>query len=187
MPVLILGLVLFLGIHSAQIVTPGVRAGVIERRGDRVWRLSYVAVSIIGFILIIVGYGMARQDPMFVYSVPGGQHIALALMLPAFPLLLAAYMPGRIRSTVRHPMLAATMLWAAAHLFANGTLADIVLFGSFLVWAGADLVSVLQRPQKVTTAPTRPANDIIAVVGGLAIYAALIGGLHAWLFGVSPV
>lgn len=187
MLVLLLGLVLFLGVHSAQIAVPGLRARVIERRGEGAWKLPYVAVSAVGFVLIVVGYGMARQEPVFVYGVPGGRHIALALLLPVFPLLLAAYLPGRIKRAVRHPMLIAVLLWAVAHLLANGSLADIVLFGSLLVWAVIDLISVSQRTASANTAPVRSVNDLIAIVVGLAIYAALIGGVHAWLFGVSPI
>jgi uncharacterized membrane protein len=189
MLILILGLLLFLGIHSMQIISPGTRAAVVARRGEGAWKWPYVAVSIIGFVFIIYGYGWARQNPLVVYTPPAGlRHLALLVLLPVFPLLFATYMPGRIKSAVKHPMLIATVLWALAHLMANGSLADILLFGGFLVWALADLGSVLRRPAKPIPAlkPSR-FNDAIAVVAGLLVYGAFIGGLHYWLFGVAPI
>lgn len=189
MLILIVGLLLFLGTHSMQIISPGTRAAVVARRGEGAWKWPYVAVSIIGFVLIIYGYAWARQSPFVVYTPPAGlRHLALLLLLPVFPLLFATYLPGRIKAAVKHPMLIATVLWAVAHLMANGSLADILLFGGFLVWALADLRSVLRRPVKAipTLKPSR-FNDAIAIGAGLLVYGAFIGGLHYWLFGVAPI
>jgi uncharacterized membrane protein len=109
-------------------------------------------------------------------------------MLPVFPMLLAAYLPGRIKTALKHPMLAAVKLWAFAHLIANGMLADVLLFGGFLVWAVADRVSMKRRPVRVIrTAPPSGFNDLIAVVAGLALYAVFVVWLHARWFGVSPL
>ncbi|HZF80088.1 MAG TPA: NnrU family protein, partial [Rubrivivax sp.] len=121
------------------------------------------------------------------------RHVAWLVMLPVFPLLLATYLPGRIRQLTRHPMLLAVKLWALAHLLANGNLADVLLFGSFLAWAVADRVSVKRRVSggSLATAPSPGAtptsrfNDAIALLGGLALYGAFLGGAHAWLVGVS--
>jgi uncharacterized membrane protein len=108
--------------------------------------------------------------------------------VPVFPMLLATYLPGRIQSTLKHPMLAAVKLWAVAHLIANGTLPDIVLFGSLLVWAVADRISLKHRVQgPIPSAPPSSANDAIAVIGGLLLYVAFILGVHQWLIGVSPI
>ena len=189
MTILVLGLVLFLGVHSLLIVKPDLRAGIIARGGAGVWTLPYVGTSVLGLGLIIVGYGLARQNAAVVYSPPNAtRHLALLLMLPVFPLLLAAYMPGRIKSALRHPMLIATVLWGAAHLVANGSIADVLLFGGFAVWAIADMVSLTHRPAKsVPALPGRPFNDAVAIVGGLILYLAFVGGLHRWLIGVSPI
>jgi uncharacterized membrane protein len=109
-------------------------------------------------------------------------------MLPVFPLAIAAYLPGRIRARAKHPLLLATKTWAFAHLLANGMLADVVLFGSFLVWAGADRVSLMRRtPRAVPVLPAKPANDLISIVAGLVVYAIFLAGLHGALFGVSPL
>jgi uncharacterized membrane protein len=112
-------------------------------------------------------------------------------MVPVFPLLFAAYLPGRIKSAVKHPMLLAVKVWAVAHLLANGTLADVLLFGGFLAWAVADRVSVKRRTPKeahaVPSAPARAMNDVIAVVGGLIVYAVFLLWGHRWLIGVSPL
>jgi len=105
-----------------------------------------------------------------------------------FPLLLAAYLPGRIRDAAKHPMLLAVKIWATAHLLANGNLADVLLFGAFLAWAVADRISLKRRPPRpIRTAPARPFNDVIALAGGLVIYAAFMLGVHAWLIGVRPI
>ncbi|HJV63941.1 MAG TPA: NnrU family protein [Albitalea sp.] len=186
---LILGLVLFLGVHSVAIVAPSWRDAQAMRLGELPWKGLYSVASIIGFVLLIVGYGMARQSPLVLYTPPTWmRHVTLLLMLPVFPLLLAAYLPARIQAAVKHPMLAAVKLWAFAHLLANGTLADVLLFGGFLVWAVADRISVKHRPPRaVPGAPRRPANDAIAVVAGLVLYALFVGGLHRWLIGVSPL
>ena len=190
MTLLIVGLIIFLGIHSVSIVAPAWRDAQIARRGERAWKGVYSVVSLIGFLLLLYGYGAARQSSAMLYTPPAAmRHVALLLMLPVFPLLLAAYLPGRIQSATRHPMLLAIMIWALAHLLANGTLADVLLFGAFLAWAVLDRMAVMRRtvPHVVRGAPASKINDLIAVAGGLAIYAAFIMGVHLWLIGVSPL
>jgi len=191
MTLLIAGLVLFLGIHSVAIFAPGLRANTIAKLGPNGWKGLYSLVAIAGFVLICIGYGEARvTNPVWLWQPPKAmRHIALLLMLPVFPLLLSAYLPGRIRSAAKHPMLVATKLWALSHLLANGGLHDLLLFGGFLAWAVADRISVKRRAV-VTPPPGAPAsrwNDLVAVVGGLAIYVLFVGGLHRWLIGVSPI
>ena len=192
MIVLVVGLVLFLGIHSVSIFAPRWRQRQIATRGAGAWKGIYSIVSAIGLGLLIYGYGLARYDGVVLYSPPAGlRHFALLLMLPVFPLLVAAYAPGRISRAVKHPMLLAVKLWATAHLLANGTRADVILFGAFLVWAVADRISVKRRPaderHAVPGAPPRAINDVIVIVVGLLIYAAFLAGLHRWLIGVSPL
>ena len=186
----IAGLVIFLGIHSVAIFAPAWRDAQITRRGDRAWKGIYSVVSIIGFGLLIYGYGLARQSPVVLYTPPTMlRHIALALMLPVFPLLLAAYLPGRIKTAAKHPMLLSVKIWATAHLLANGTLVDVLLFGAFLAWAVLDRISAKRRavPRVVPGAPPSPFNDAIALIGGLGLYAAFLMGVHLWLIGVSPL
>lgn len=189
MTLLILGLVLFLGIHSISIVAPQWRDAQAMRHGEMAWKGVYALVSIAGFVLLIYGFGIARQAPIVLYSPPRWTgHIALLLMLPVFPLLLAAYLPGRIKTAAKHPMLVAVKLWALAHLLANGTLADVLLFGGFLAWAVADRISLKHRPHRpVPSVPARPTNDLIALVGGLVIYGVFVTVLHQALIGVSPL
>jgi len=190
MLVFVIGLVLFLGVHSVAIVTPQWRDAQIAQRGERAWKGLYSIVSIVGFALLIYGYGLARQAPVQLYTPPAAmRHVALALMIPVFPLLLAAYLPGRIKTATKHPMLLAVKIWATAHLLANGTLVDVLLFGSFLVWAVLDRIAAKRRavPRAVPGAPASAFNDAIALVGGLGLYAAFLMGLHLWLIGVSPL
>ncbi|HRW67127.1 MAG TPA: NnrU family protein, partial [Candidatus Competibacter sp.] len=153
------------------------------------WQAAYSLVALIGFGLIVWGYGLARHDPVVLYWSPTWlRHLALLLLVPVFPLLLAAYLPGRIQTTAKHPMLAAIKLWAVAHLLANGMLADVLLFGTFLVWAVVDRISLKRRaPRPVPGAQPSKMNDLIAVVGGLALYVAFVLWLHLWLIGVSPI
>jgi uncharacterized membrane protein len=190
MPLLIAGLVLFLGVHSVAIVAPSFRTRTIQRMGEGAWKGPYALISLAGFVLICYGFGLARQAPVVLYSPPTWlRHLAFLVMLPVFPLLIAAYLPGRIKTAAKHPMLAAVKFWAFAHLLANGSLADVLLFGGFLAWAVVDRISVKRRamPQVLRTAPPGPWNDAIAVVLGLAVYALLIGWAHVRLFGVSPL
>lgn len=190
MPLLIAGLVLFLGVHSIVIVSPSLRARTIQRLGEGAWKGPYALISLVGLVLICYGFGLARQAPVVLYSPPLWlRHVALLIMLPVFPLALAAYLPGRIKTAAKHPMLAAIKFWALAHLLANGSLADVILFGGFLAWAVADRISLKRRsaPRAPPTAPPGPWNDAIAVVLGLAVYALFIGWAHARLFGVSPL
>ncbi|CAN7385424.1 NnrU family protein [Variovorax sp. LjRoot290] len=188
MSLLVVGLILFLGIHSVSIVAPAWRDAQVERRGERVWKGMYALASLAGLLLLIYGYGLARQTPVVLYTPPPAlRHVALLLMLPVFPLLFAAYLPGRIQRTVKHPMLLAVALWATAHLLGNGTLADVLLFGAFLVWAVADWISVQRRavPHSVPGAPPGALNDVVALAGGLVVYAGFLFGAHRWLTGVS--
>jgi uncharacterized membrane protein len=189
MSLLIVGLVLFLGVHSVAIVAPTLRARTTHALGEGAWKGLYALVSLVGFVLICYGFSLARQTPVILYVPPTWlRYVAVILMLPVFPLFIAPYLPGRIKSAAKHPMLASVKFWAFAHLLANGMLADVLLFGGFLAWAVVDRISVARRPtpQVSRTAPG-PWNDVIAVVLGLAIYALLMGWAHVRLFGVSPL
>ena len=188
MILLVVGLVLFLGVHSVAIVAPGWRGAQLARRGAGAWKGLYSIAALIGLLLLIYGYGLARQAPLVLYTPPRAlRHLTLLLMLPVFPLLLATYLPGRIRSATKHPMLLAVQLWAIAHLLANGTSADVLLFGAFLVWAVADRISVGRRAPAAVGASGWQANDAIAVVGGLLLYGVFVVWGHAWMIGVSPL
>jgi uncharacterized membrane protein len=189
MEILIAGLVIFLGMHSISIVNSGWRERTVARLGEQTWQGLYGLVSLVGFVLIVWGYGLARQEPVVLYVPPVWlRHVTLLLLVPVFPLFLAAYLPGRIQSTTKHPMLAAVKLWAFAHLLANGMLADVLLFGAFLAWAVADRISLKHRTgPAVQGAPPSKLNDVIAVVAGLALYVAFLFWLHRWLIGVPPV
>ncbi len=189
MGVLLLGLVVFFAAHSVSIVDEPWRNRVAAKMGEGPWKGVYSLASLAGFALVVWGYGLARQDPVVLYLPPAWlRHLAMLLLVPVFPLLLAAYLPGRIQSAVRHPMLLATKLWAVAHLAANGMLADVVLFGAFLAWAVVDRISMKRRtPRPVPHAPASKVNDLIAVIAGLGLYVAFVLWLHAWLIGVSPI
>jgi uncharacterized membrane protein len=189
MLILILGLVIFLGVHSLSIINEPVRNRLLKSMGEGPFKGAFSVVSVVGLILIVVGYGMARADPAVLYVPPAWlRHVALLLLVPVFPLLVATYFPGRISRTVKHTMLVAVKLWAVAHLLANGMLHDVVLFGAFLAWAVVDRISLKRRQgHPVPTLPAKPANDAIAVIGGLVIYVLFVLWIHQWLIGVPPV
>ncbi len=185
---LVLGLILFLGVHSISIAAPAWRDRIAARLGNG-WRGVYSLISIVGFVLIIWGYGIARQTPVLLYTSPmWTRYVTAILMLPVFPLLLATYFPGRIKGALRHPMLLGVMFWSVAHLIAIGTVADVVLFGAFLAWAVADRASYGWRTQRpIHAAPPGKFNDVIAVVAGLALYFVFAHWLHARWIGVQPL
>ena len=190
MTIFVAGLVIFLGIHSVSIVAPRWRDAQARRLSENGWKGLYTVVSIASFVALIYGYGTARQIPVTVYVPPMSlRHLALLLMLPVFPLLIAAYVPGRIKRLSRNPMLLAVILWAVSHLLTNGTLNDLLLFGGFLSWAVVDLISVSRRAhvRPVPSAPASSMNDVIVVVVGLGLYVFVLLSAHAHVIGVSPL
>jgi uncharacterized membrane protein len=189
---LILGLAIFLGAHSVRILADGWRTQQQARLGPQGWRLTYSLVSLTGFALIIWGFGLARSAPLQLWSPPAAiRHLAALLNLLAFMLLAAAYVPGnRIKAWVQHPMVTAVMLWALAHLLANGNLAHVVLFGSFLLWAVADFAAARRRDQLSSQVPTPTrqtgANGVTVAIG-VASWIAVTLWLHGLLVGVRPL
>lgn len=183
---LILGLVLFLGIHSVSIVAEEWRDRTMKRMGENAWKGTYSLISLAGFVLIVWGYGEARMDSVLLYSPPAWlRHVGMLVLLPVFPLLVSVYLPGRIKRGAKHPLLLATKLWAFAHLLMNGMLADLLLFGGFLIWAVADRLSMKRRTQRpLPSLPESKINDVIVVVVGIGIYFVFVKWLHAALIGI---
>ncbi len=189
MLLLILGLILFLGVHSLSLFASGWRDATAARLGASRWKAGYSLVSLAGLILIAWGYSLARYAPVLVYVPPVGlRALALLVTLPVFPFLLAAYVPGKIRARFKHPMLVAVRLWATAHLLANGMLADIVLFGSLFIWATWLQIALKSRPPRPAPVfPFKRFNDASAIIVGVVIYLFVILFLHRLLIGVSPI
>jgi uncharacterized membrane protein len=187
---LVLGLIIFLGAHSVRIVADDWRSARIAHWGEMTWKGVYSLVSIAGLGLIIWGYGLARVDPVVLWSPPiWTRHIASLLTLPAFVLLVAAYVPGnRLKSAIGHPMVAGVKLWALAHLLANGNLADLLLFGSFLVWAAFSFRTARRRDR--VTNKSYSAGPLsrtwIVVATGLITWTLFSMVLHLPLIGVRP-
>ena len=187
---LILGLALFLAPHSVRIVADDWRTARIATMGERKWKLAYTIVSIAGFALIVYGYGQARMAPVVLYTPPvWTKHVAALLTLPAFILITAAYVKGtRIKARVGHPMILGVKVWAFAHLIANGTLADVVLFGAFLAWAVPDYIASRRRDRAAGVAypPGPVSRDLIAIGAGGLAWAIFGFVLHGPLIGVRP-
>ncbi len=190
MSALILGLLMFLGMHSTRILAEGWRSQVIAQRGPNAWKGLYTVVSLVGFGLIVWGYGQARLAPQVLWASPvWTRHLAALLVLLALVLLAAAYVPRNgIKARLHHPMVLSVKLWAFAHLLANNTVADVLLFGSFLLWAVLDFRSARQRDR--ATGAVYPAGTLAGTLGavavGVAAWVVLAFWGHAWLFGVRP-
>jgi uncharacterized membrane protein len=191
MALLALGLVIFLGLHSTRIFAEDGRAKAIARLGEGPWKGVYSLLSLIGLVLIVWGFAQARWDAPLLWSPPiWARHTTLTLMLISF-ILIGAYIfkKSHIAVAVHHPMVWGVVVWSAGHLLANGSAADLLLFGSFLVWAVADLVSSHGRDGSksvVYPAPNWRAT-IGAVVLGVVFWIGFLAGVHRWLFGVSPL
>lgn len=188
---LIAGLVLFLGVHSVRIFANDWRSAQLAQRGEAIWKLGYSALSIAGFVLIVWGYGLARQSPMVLWPTPRGMnHLAALLTLLAFVLLVATYMPrNAIKAKLRHPMILGIKVWALAHLLANNTLADLLLFGSFLIWAMLSFRAARQRDrqQPLVRLASNGLATAATVVVGVVAWAAFAFWGHLALIGVRPL
>ncbi len=184
MTTLIAGLVLFLGMHSISIVAAPLRDS-LAAKSELGWKALYSIVSIVGFVLIINGYSEARIGADVLYTTPRWLwHVAAFLMLPTFILFLAPYFPGRISTAAKHPQLVAVKLWAFSHLLINGSVPDVILFGSLLVWGVIDRISMKRRETRsVPGLPKTAANDAIIVVLGLGLYVATVLWLHERFIG----
>jgi uncharacterized membrane protein len=191
MTLLIAGLVLFIGVHSVRIFADDWRTQKIEQLGEKKWKGLYTLVAIAGFALIAIGYDSARTAPVILWEPPfWGRHLAILLNLFTLILLTAAFVPrNSIKAKLGHPMILSVKIWALAHLLANGTLADLLLFGSFLVWAVLDFSSSSKRDRAAATvrAPGATANTVLTVALGSALWLAFLYWLHAWLIGVAPL
>jgi len=191
MSLLILGLIVFLGAHSVRIFADSWRAAQIARIGERPWKGLYSLVSVAGFVLLIWGYGRARGATVVLWQPPFWTHYLAALfVLIAFVLVAAAYVRGtHIKSALHHPMILGVKSWAFGHLIANGTLAGVVLFGSFLVWAIVDFAASRRRDRVAGTVypAGTAAGDAIAIAIGVAAWAVFTFYLHERWIGVRPL
>ncbi|MBV6658475.1 MAG: NnrU family protein [Devosiaceae bacterium] len=188
MVLFLIGLVGFLGVHSVRIVAPGVRETIVQNQGLNTWKLGYTVISLVTFVLLVMGYADAKlalgplwQPPVWI------SHITVVLMLPALIALAAAYVPSKLKARLKHPMLVAIKIWALAHLLANGWVIHLLVFGAFLTWAVADRISVKRRGEPDPVAPSGWTGDAIAVGVGVVAWIVLIGWAHVWLFGVAPI
>ena len=184
------GLLLFLGVHSIRVFANDWRSRTLARIGEMPFKGMYTVLSIAGFVLLMWGYGQARQQGVMLWAPPAGmRHLAALLTLVAFVLLAAAYVPGnQIKAKLHHPMVLGTKVWALAHLLANGLLADMVLFGSFLIWSVLLFAASRRRDRREKTVyPAGTARmTAVAVAAGVVAWVIFAFWLHRVLMGVSP-
>jgi uncharacterized membrane protein len=187
MILLLLGLVLFLGVHAFSMNRSG-RAALIAKYGEGPYKLGYTVASLVGFTVLVFGYATYRANGYIPLWNPPiwTKHLAALIMLPALPLLFSAYAKGFVKARLKHPMILAVKTWALAHLLANGDLGSILLFGGFFAWAVIAFISMRRRPvdEKAAFVPN-PGQDAAAILGGLIAYGAMIFGLHNYLIGVG--
>lgn len=190
MAYLILGLILFLGTHSVRIVADDWRTRTRARLGEQTFKGIYSVLSLIGFGLIVWGFGMARDTPVFLWQPPAAmRHIAALLNVLAFVLLAAAQVPGNaIKARLHHPMVLGVKTWAFAHLVSNGNLAHVVLFGAFLAWAVVDYISARRRDrvQGIQYPPGKASATVVTVVAGVLVALVFALWLHGLLIGIKP-
>jgi uncharacterized membrane protein len=188
---LIAGLLLFLGVHSTRVFANNWRNQTLERMGEKPFKGVYSLLSLAGFVLLVWGYGQARQLGVMLWNPPTAmRHIAALLTLLAFVLWAASGVPrNQIKAKLHHPMVLSVKVWALAHLLANGSLADTVLFGSFLLWAVVLFATSRKRDRREQTVypAGTAAMTAVTVVAGLAFWAVFAFWLHRWLIGVSPL
>ncbi len=187
---LLAGLLVFLGVHSLRIFADGWRAQRIEQIGPLAWKGLYSVLSLAGFVLLVWGWGMARQAPVVLWQPPVGmRHAASLLTLLAFVLLAAAYVPGNaIKARFHHPMVLGVKTWALAHLLSNGNAAHVLLFGSFLAWGVLLFITSRRRDRREATvyAPGRLGPTLVTVAVGVAAWALFAFKLHGLWIGVRP-
>jgi uncharacterized membrane protein len=191
MTYLIIGLIVFLGVHSIRIFSEDVRTRLRTQWGENVYKGIYSVISLLGFGMVVWGFGVARETPVVLWTPPiGMRHLASLLTLLAFVLLAATYIPGNaIKARVHHPMVLSVKTWALAHLLATGTAAHLLLFGSFLIWAVLSFVAARRRDRAqrvVYAAGTLQATGLTLVVG-IAAWAAFAFYLHGALIGIRPL
>ena len=190
MTALILGLVIFLGVHSVRVFAETWRVGVRQRLGANAYKGLYSLASVLGLALIVWGYSQARMQPVLLWPTPvWTRHLAALLTLLAMVLLVATYVPGNsIKARLHHPMVLSIKTWALAHLLANGMLADLLLFGGFLVWAALSFRAARQRDRagQVIYAPGRLGPTLLTVALGFVVWAVVAFWAHAALIGIRP-
>lgn len=190
MTLLVLGLVIFLGVHSTRVFADGWRSAQVARLGEKGWKGLYTLASVVGLVMLVWGYGVARQTPVPLWTpVVGLRHLASLLTLLAFVLIAAVYVRrNSLKARIGHPMVVGVKVWALSHLLANHTLADLLLFGGFLVWAVLCFRAARRRDRAAGT--TYPAGtlqgNLLTVVTGVAGWLVFAMWLHGPLIGVKP-
>lgn len=191
MTALVLGLLIFLGVHSTRIFANGTRTAFIAQRGPKAWNGLVTVLSLASFALLVWGFGQARQQPVVLWAAPPvwTRHVAALLTLISFVLVTAAYVPGNgIKAKLHHPMTLGVKVWAFAHLVANNTLADLLLFGGFLVWAIVLFATARRRDREAgkTYPPGHAGKTAVTVIAGSVLWAVFAFWAHGWLIGVRP-
>jgi len=185
MNILILGLLIFFGMH----LVPGFvefRRTLISKMGEGPYKGLYSIISLLGIVLIIYGKSIAGFQPIWDPPVWSRTFVVVTMLL-SFYLFAAADMKSNIKRFIRHPMLLGVMLWSGTHLIANGDLASILLFGSFCVFSVFGMISANIRGATKQDKIYPVNRDVVAVIAGLVVYGVFIFLIHPYLIGVPVV
>lgn len=193
MLLLVIGLLVFLGIHLLPTASE-LRTGLVARFGGGTYKAVFSLISLVGLVMIVLGYHklqvMTGKNVQLWDPPTWTRHVTFLLMLPAIVFLVASQIPSRIRTTLKHPMLIAIKTWALAHLLANGDLGSLVLFGSFLAYAVYDRISLKRRVDGRGPLGDRTGGllgDVLVIVIGLALYVGILLWGHEALIGVPLI
>jgi uncharacterized membrane protein len=191
MALLILGLVMFLGVHSIRIYADNWRTSMVQRMGPLPWKGLYTILSIVGFVFLVIGFRHARQESLVLYVTPDWmKHVTAVLMMLSMTLFFAPYIPRNwFKAKFHHPQVLAVKTWAIAHLLSVGVLADVVLFGAFLLWAVLSFSAARRRDRanNVVYPPGNAVGTTIAIAVGLVAWSVFALLLHGPLIGVRPL
>jgi uncharacterized membrane protein len=191
MALLVLGLIIFIGVHSTRIFADGWRTQMIQRIGAVPWKGLYALLSLVGFVVLVIGFRQARAESLVLYTTPAWmKHVTAVLMMVAMVLFVAAYVPRNwFKARWHHPQVLSVKVWAVAHLLAVGVLVDVVLFGALLFWAVLSFSAARRRDRAnaVVYAPPNAMGTAVAIALGLLAWSVFALLLHGPLIGVRPL
>lgn len=186
---LVVGLLLFLGTHSIRISGDTLRDRLIAGLGLARFKALYAIASLLGFGLLVYGFGIARDSPVVLWTPPTAlKHLTYLLTLLSMVLMAAVYVPrNAIKAKMHHPMVLSVKVWALAHLLANGNLAHMVLFGSILLWSVLLFKASRARDKRlqVVYVPGNKASTLLTLEIGFAMWLVFVAWAHGWLIGVQ--
>lgn len=194
MLILVIGLVIFFCLHSVRLVAPQWRESSMKEHGEMRWKMRFGLLTLMSTAFIVMGYMQMRIEPIWLWFPPvWTRHLAGLLVLVALFFVGSALVKNStMKNKMGYPMLIGVKIWAFAHLISNGTLADVMIFGSFLVWSIVSFAVNRRRDRlagvvyEQSEDSSVPAN-LIAFVFAMMSWFTIVFYLHQAIIGVSPL